>query len=62
MQKAFDPKSGPLTDMSARPPSRQNRRCELFTSAFGELRNPKAHGDSRLLGLRRADGALRFEK
>jgi Protein of unknown function (Hypoth_ymh) len=45
MQKAFDPKSGPLTDMSARPPSRKNRRCELFTGAFGELRNPKAHGD-----------------
>ena len=45
MRKAFDPKSGPLTDMAARPPSRKDRRCELFTGAFGELRNPKAHGD-----------------
>jgi hypothetical protein len=26
-------------------PSRRERRCELFTGAFGELRNPKAHGD-----------------
>jgi hypothetical protein len=43
MQKALDEKSGPLTDMSA--PSRQNRRCEVFTGTFGELRNPKAHGD-----------------
>jgi hypothetical protein len=45
MRKAFDPRSGPLTDMSAQPPSRKERRCELFTGAFGELRNPKAHGD-----------------
>jgi hypothetical protein len=44
MRKAFDPKSGPLTNMSA-PQGRRNRRCELFTGAFGELRNPKAHGD-----------------
>jgi uncharacterized protein (TIGR02391 family) len=45
MRKAFDPKSGPLTDMSIQPPSRKDRRGELFTGAFGELRNPKAHGD-----------------
>jgi hypothetical protein len=45
MKKAFDPKSGPLTDMSAHPPSRKERRCELFTGAFGELRNRTAHGD-----------------
>lgn len=44
MLKAFDPSSGPLTDTSASP-SRRKRRCELFTGAFGELRNPKAHGD-----------------
>jgi hypothetical protein len=24
---------------------RKNRRLELFTGAFGELRNPKAHSD-----------------
>jgi hypothetical protein len=45
MRKAFDPKSGLITDMAAQPPSRKDRRCELFTGAFGELRNPKAHGD-----------------
>jgi hypothetical protein len=45
MKKAFDPKSGPLTDISAKPPSRKDRRCELFTGALEELRNPKAHGD-----------------
>jgi len=48
MRKAFDSRSGPLTDMSARPPPRRDRRCELFTGAFGELRNPKAHGDSTI--------------
>src|SRR5262249_54743820 len=48
MRKAFDPKSGPLTDMSARPPSRKDRRGELFTGAFGELRNRKAHGDATI--------------
>jgi len=26
-------------------PARKSRRLELFTGAFGELRNPKAHGD-----------------
>jgi hypothetical protein len=44
MRKAFDSNSGPLTDMAATP-SRRDRRRELFTGAFGELRNPKAHGD-----------------
>src|SRR5258708_36181793 len=44
MKNAFDPKSGPLTDKSAAP-WRREWRCELFTGAFGELRNPKAHGD-----------------
>jgi uncharacterized protein (TIGR02391 family) len=44
MKNAFDPKLGPLTDMSAKQ-SRRERRCELFTGAMGELRNPKAHGD-----------------
>jgi hypothetical protein len=44
MLKAFDPKSGPLSNMSASE-TRRKRRCELFTGAFGEVRNPKAHGD-----------------
>ena len=48
MKKAFDPKSGPLTDTRATP-SRRERRCELFTGAFGELRNHKAHGDPIIL-------------
>jgi hypothetical protein len=45
MKKAFDPNAGPLTDTGAKPPVRKARRCELFTGAMGELRNPKAHGD-----------------
>jgi Protein of unknown function (Hypoth_ymh) len=45
MKKAFDPDAGPLTDMGAKTPARKARRCELFTGAMGELRNPKAHGD-----------------
>jgi hypothetical protein len=44
MKKAFDPDAGPLSDMTAARP-RRSRRCELFCGAFGELRNPKAHGD-----------------
>jgi uncharacterized protein (TIGR02391 family) len=44
MKKAFHETSGPLTDMNA-PKGRRERRRELFTGAFGELRNPKAHND-----------------
>ena len=42
MKKAFDPNAGPLTDYTVTIP-RRTRRCELFTGAHGELRNPKAH-------------------
>jgi hypothetical protein len=44
MKKAFDPDTGPLRDKAA---SRGRRiaRCELFTGAFGEIRNPKGHND-----------------
>jgi len=44
MKKAFDPNSGPLRDKAA-PPARQKARCDLFTGAFGEIRNPKGHND-----------------
>jgi uncharacterized protein (TIGR02391 family) len=44
MKKAFDPNTGPLRDKSA-PRPRQKARCELFTGAFGEIRNPKGHND-----------------
>jgi Protein of unknown function (Hypoth_ymh) len=44
MRKAFDTSSGPLTDYAATI-RRRNRRLELFTGTFGELRNPKAHQD-----------------
>jgi hypothetical protein len=44
VKKAFDPAAGPLSDPKADPP-RRARRCELFTGALGELRNPKAHND-----------------
>jgi len=44
MHKAFDVNAGPLTDKAA-PSGRKERRRELFSGAFGELRNPVAHGD-----------------
>jgi len=44
MKGAFDPNTGPLRDKTASP-SRRKARCELFTGAFGEIRNPKAHND-----------------
>ena len=44
MKKAFDPNDGPLRDKAA-PPTRQKARCDLFTGAFGEIRNPKGHND-----------------
>jgi Protein of unknown function (Hypoth_ymh) len=44
MKKAFDPDNGPLRDRAA-PRSRRVARCDLFTGAFGEIRNPKGHND-----------------
>jgi hypothetical protein len=44
MKKAFDPNTGPLRDQAASP-HRRKARCELFTGAFDEIRNPKAHND-----------------
>ena len=44
MKKAFAPDTGPLCDKAA-PRHRQKARCELFTGAFGEIRNPKGHND-----------------
>jgi uncharacterized protein (TIGR02391 family) len=44
MKKAFDPDSGPLRDKAA-PRPRRKARCDLFTGAFGEIRNPKGHND-----------------
>ena len=44
MKKAFDPDNGPLRDLAA-PRSRRVARCDLFTGAFGEIRNPKGHND-----------------
>lgn len=44
MKKAFDPNNGPLCDKAA-PPARRKARCDLFTGAFGEIRNPKGHND-----------------
>jgi uncharacterized protein (TIGR02391 family) len=44
MKKAFDPNNGPLRDKAA-PAARQKARCDLFTGAFGEIRNPKGHND-----------------
>ncbi len=47
MKRAFDPNTGPLRDRAA-PPARQKARCDLFTGAFGEIRNPKGHNDSTI--------------
>jgi uncharacterized protein (TIGR02391 family) len=44
MKKAFDANNGPLRDQSAQR-SRRLARCDLFTGAFGEIRNPKGHND-----------------
>jgi hypothetical protein len=44
---SFNPQAGPLAHMKA-PRSRRERRCELFTGARGELRNPKAHNDAAI--------------
>jgi uncharacterized protein (TIGR02391 family) len=44
MDKAFDPANGPLASTAAAP-GRRNARRNLFKGAFGELRNPIAHGD-----------------
>jgi uncharacterized protein (TIGR02391 family) len=44
MKKAFEPDTGPLRDKAA-PRPRQKARSELFTGAFGEIRNPKGHND-----------------
>jgi len=58
MEKAFNPANGPLTNPNA-PPAKRNARCNLFKGAFGEIRNPKAHGDPTitdpLLGCPRVD-------
>ena len=50
MKKAFDPDSGPLRDKAA---SRHRRkaRCDLFTGAFGEIRNPKGHNDPTITDI-----------
>jgi len=44
MKSAFDPNTGPLRDRAAKP-RKQKARCDLFTGAFDEIRNPKAHND-----------------
>jgi uncharacterized protein (TIGR02391 family) len=42
MRKAFDVKSGPLTDMTAKPAERQ-ARSDLFAGAIGSYKNPLSH-------------------
>jgi uncharacterized protein (TIGR02391 family) len=44
MKKAFDHDTDPLRDPRA-PRARRKARCDLFTGAFGEIRNPKGHND-----------------
>jgi hypothetical protein len=47
MKRAFDPDTGPLRDKAALR-GRRVARCELFTGAFGEIRNPKGHNDATI--------------
>jgi uncharacterized protein (TIGR02391 family) len=42
MRKAFDVKSGPLTDTAAEPAERQ-ARSDLFAGAIGSYKNPHSH-------------------
>jgi uncharacterized protein (TIGR02391 family) len=42
MRKAFDVKSGPLTDMTVEPAERQ-ARSDLFAGAIGSYKNPLSH-------------------
>jgi uncharacterized protein (TIGR02391 family) len=42
MRKAFDPKNGPLTDMTAEEGERE-MRAHLFTGAIGSYKNPLSH-------------------
>jgi uncharacterized protein (TIGR02391 family) len=47
MRKAFDPKSGPLTDMQAEEGER-DARSALFAGAIGSYKNPHSHHDVKL--------------
>jgi uncharacterized protein (TIGR02391 family) len=47
MRKAFDPKSGPLTDMQAEEGEREARSA-LFAGAIGSYKNPHSHHDVQL--------------
>lgn len=42
MRKAFDPNTGPLTDMSMNAAERE-MRAHLFTAAIGSYKNPHSH-------------------
>ena len=42
MRKAFDPNTGPLTDM-ATDPSEREARSHLFSGAIGSYKNPHSH-------------------
>jgi uncharacterized protein (TIGR02391 family) len=44
MRKAFDPTSGPLTDMAAEMGEREARSA-LFAGAIGSYKNPHSHRD-----------------
>jgi|LGVE01.1.fsa_nt_gb uncharacterized protein (TIGR02391 family) len=47
MRKAFDPASGPLTDMSV-PRAEREARSHLFTGCIGLYKNPHSHRDVQL--------------
>lgn len=47
MRQAFDPQSGPLTDMTVERAEREARSA-LFAGAIGSYKNPHSHRDVRL--------------
>ena len=47
MRAAFDPKSGPLTDMESNKAEREARSA-LFAGAIGSYKNPQSHRDVNL--------------
>jgi len=53
MRKAFDPKTGPLTDQST-PVAEREALCHLFAGAIGTYKNPSSHRDVEI----RAEGAV----
>lgn len=51
MRKAFDPKNGPLSDMS-QPEGERESRAHLFAGAIGSFKNPISHREVTIEDIR----------